>query len=190
MSAARCKSRFRACHHMACMRIVMATHNRSADVTAEPSDVSDRRQRSEGRGLTCRSAPTCHSTRSTTSAVLRAQKSEDRRPVHWDNLPSSFKRSKSSAVSRQVQGSVWTNQRAGKRFSKRQHMENWLLGNIEANGGNTGMRKVIIRVVVCVRRRIVVNSFCDFNIYSLFTLLQVERWTCREQEMPSRELAM
>ena len=40
VSAARCESRFRACHHVACMRIVMATHDRPADVTAESSDVS------------------------------------------------------------------------------------------------------------------------------------------------------
>ena len=75
---------------MACMQIVMATHDRPADVTAESSDVSDRRQRSEGRGLTCRSAPTSHSTRSIINGVLRAQKSEKCRPVHWDHLPSSF----------------------------------------------------------------------------------------------------
>ena len=73
------------------MRIAMATHDRPADVTAESSDASARRQRSEGCGLTCRSASTCHSTRNTASAVLRAQKSEDRCPVHWDNLPLSFK---------------------------------------------------------------------------------------------------
>ena len=65
------KSRFRACHHAACMRIAMATHDRPADVTAESSDVSDRRHRSEGRGLTCRSAPTCHSTRSTACPDIR-----------------------------------------------------------------------------------------------------------------------
>ena len=89
-SAARCESRFCACHHAACMRIAMATHDRPADVIAESSDVSDRRQRSEGRGLTCRSALTRHSTRSTANAMVLAQKSQDCRPVHWDNLPSSF----------------------------------------------------------------------------------------------------
>ena len=91
VSAARCESRFCACHHAACMQIAMATHDRPADVTAESSDVSDRRQRSEERGLTCRSASMCHSTRSIINATLRAQKSEDCRPVHWDSLPSSFK---------------------------------------------------------------------------------------------------
>ena len=85
------KWRLRACHHAACMRITMATHDRPADVTAESTDVSDRLQLSERRGLTCRSAPMWHSTRSTANAVLCAQKSEDRRPVHWDNFPSSFK---------------------------------------------------------------------------------------------------
>ena len=112
VSAARYKSRVRSCHHAACMRIAMATHHRRADVTTESSDVSDRCQRSERRELTCQSAPACHNTWSTASAVLCAQKSEDRRPIHWDNLPSSFKMSKSSAVARQVQGSVWTSQRA------------------------------------------------------------------------------
>ena len=73
------------------MQIVMATHDRPADVTAESSDVSDRRQRSKERGVTCQSAPMCHSTRSIVNAALRAQKSEDCRPVHWDSLPSSFK---------------------------------------------------------------------------------------------------
>ena len=76
---------------MACMQIVMATHDRPADVTAESSDVSDRRQRSKERGVTCQSAPMCHSTRSIVNAALRAQKSEDCRPVHWDSLPSSCK---------------------------------------------------------------------------------------------------
>ena len=75
---------------MACMQIAMATHDRPADVTAESSDVSDRRQRSEERGLTCQSAPMTHSTRSIINGVLRAQKSEKCRPVHWDHLPSSF----------------------------------------------------------------------------------------------------
>ena len=72
------------------MQIVMATHDRPADVTAESSDVSDRRQQSEERGLTCRSAQMCHNTRSIVNAVLRAHKSEDCRLVHWDNRSSSF----------------------------------------------------------------------------------------------------
>ena len=75
---------------MACIQIVMATHDRPADVTAESSDVSDRRQLSEGRGLTCRSAPMCHSTRSIVNAVLHAQKSGNCLPVHWDKRSSSF----------------------------------------------------------------------------------------------------
>ena len=90
VSAARYKSRFRACHHTACMRIAMAMHDRPADVTAESSDMSDRRQRSEGRGLTCQSAPTCQSTHGTASAVLCAQKSKDHHSIHWDTFPSSF----------------------------------------------------------------------------------------------------
>ena len=57
VSAARCESRFRPCNHGACMRIAMATHDRPADVTAESPDVSDRRQQSEGHGLTCQSTP-------------------------------------------------------------------------------------------------------------------------------------
>ena len=78
------------CHHAACMRIAMATHDRPADVTTESSDVSDRLQRSEGRGLTCRSTPMCHSTHNVVNVALRAQKSEDCRPIHWDNRFSSF----------------------------------------------------------------------------------------------------
>ena len=90
VGVANCKSRF-------CMVPSHGMHadcdgdrDRSADVTAESADVSDRRQRSEGRGLTCRSAPTCHNKRSTASVVLCAQRSDDRRPIHWDNFPSSF----------------------------------------------------------------------------------------------------
>ena len=86
-----CKSRF-------CMVPSCGIHadrdgdrDRPADMTAESTDVSDRRQRSEGSGLTCQSAPTCHCTHNTTGAVLCAQRSENCRPVHWDNLPTSFK---------------------------------------------------------------------------------------------------
>ena len=89
--------------------------DRLADVTAESTDVSNRRQQLEGSGLTCQSAPTCHSTHNTASAVLCAKRSEDRCPVRWCNLQAS-KRSKPSAVARHVQGSVWTSQRVGEQI--------------------------------------------------------------------------
>ena len=73
VSVANCKSRFRIMPLRGMHANRDGDRDRTADVTAESIDVSDQRQRLEGRGLTCEGPPTCHSTRSTANAVLCTQ---------------------------------------------------------------------------------------------------------------------
>ena len=143
------------------MRIAMATHDRPADVTAESSDVSDRRQRLEGRGLTCQSAPsdTARAASSMQCCVPRNQRIAAQF-IGTAYLQASTQ-SKSSAVAKKVQGSVCTSERAREKLYPTSTRGGLTAGRNGSQWGQHRQEKMIIRVVICVRCRIVVDSLCD-----------------------------
>ena len=165
VSAARCESRFciMPSHGMHANRD--GDRDRPADVTAESSDVSDRRQRLEGRGLTCRSAPTRHSTHSTTnrhdstsSAVLCAQKSERRRQFIRTTF---LQAARVDQVKRSCEAS--SKKRVDKIKENLEDVNTWRASRwakMEASKGSKSKRKLIIEVVGNERLRILLDSSC------------------------------